>query len=180
MEFNSNYRNSARSDSTIAVSPVQIGLYIATILGVFMLDRITKLAALACFQTEKLFGHYLSCQLVINRGISWGILNSADALVYRSVFIVVVAVTLLLAWYSYKRAQEGYTIYGELMVLAGSLSNIVDRVYYNGVIDFISIQTSFWSWPVFNVADVAIVLGVLVICVQLTKQQPLKQPLKQL
>lgn len=49
---------------------------------------------------------------------------------------------------------------GLIAIIAGSLSNIVDRFIYGGVIDFIELSYNQWIWPVFNVADVAIVCGI--------------------
>jgi len=140
-----------------------------------VLDRLTKLYAFYYCQAEQVITNYFSCELVINRGISWGMLNSTDALIYSLVCAAVVMVTLVLAWHTYKRFCDNHVIYGELLVLSGSFSNIIDRVYYGGVIDFISIHTSFYAWPVFNIADIAVVLGVLIISLQLVTSKAVKQ-----
>jgi signal peptidase II len=52
-------------------------------------------------------------------------------------------------------------VYAEIMVLAGAISNVIDRAFYQGVIDFVHLHIGDWSWPIFNVADVAIVCGIL-------------------
>jgi signal peptidase II len=46
------------------------------------------------------------------------------------------------------------------LVLGGSLSNLVDRLWYKAVLDFIELYIGPYSWPVFNVADVCIVIGI--------------------
>ena len=61
---------------------------------------------------------------------------------------------------SYKR---GESILGHVCVIAGSVANIVDRIVYHGVIDFIVVSFRHYSWPVFNIADMAIVAGVVII-----------------
>lgn len=49
----------------------------------------------------------------------------------------------------------------EILVFAGAISNLVDRVLYGAVLDFIELYVGRWSWPVFNVADSLIVCGVI-------------------
>lgn len=162
MEQSSRCSNSAWGNSTVIFLS-----YAVLALSVLILDRLTKLYAVYYCQTEQVFTRYLSCELVMNRGISWGMLNSTDMLMHTAVFVAVVVVTLVLAWYTYKRFCDGYVIYGELLVLSGSLSNIIDRLYYGGVLDFIVVHTKLYTWPVFNIADSAIVLGVVVIILQM-------------
>jgi len=73
---------------------------------------------------------------------------------------MVIAITIGLSYYAYKRYVAGETIYGEVMVVAGSCSNILDRFVYGGVIDFIEVSYGQWMWPSFNFADASIVIGV--------------------
>jgi signal peptidase II len=162
MEQSSYCSNSAWGNNTLTFLS-----YTVVVVSVLVLDRLTKLYALRYCYTEQVLAEYLSCELVMNRGISWGMLNSTNILMYGTILAAVVVVTCLLAWYTYKRFCDGYTIYGELLVVSGSLSNMIDRVYYSGVIDFIVLHTKFYTWPVFNLADSAIVLGVVLIGLQI-------------
>ena len=50
----------------------------------------------------------------------------------------------------------------EVAVIAGASSNIIDRFWYGGVVDFILLEYEQWSWPLFNVADIVIVGGIIV------------------
>ncbi len=77
----------------------------------------------------------------------------------------------MLAFYTYLRWRKGFWIGGECFVLAGSLSNIVDRIIYHGVLDFILLSFNTWSWPVFNIADMAIVFGVGIMIIQGYKER---------
>ena len=71
----------------------------------------------------------------------------------QSTFIVVsFAIALMIgfvAWYAYDRLKADYTIIGETLVLAGALSNLLDRFLYEGVIDFIVVHAGDWYWPSF-------------------------------
>jgi signal peptidase II len=74
--------------------------------------------------------------------------------------LVIIGVTLFLGSYAYHRWHDNKIIIGEVIVLAGGISNLIDRALYQGVIDFIALSWGPLSWPVFNVADVCIVFGV--------------------
>lgn len=128
---------------------------------IFIIDRATKLAALAhCLQGSYIVNQFLSFEVVFNRGISWGMLHSASDVVFGIVSLIIAIVTGALCWYAYHNYKSGNPIIGEVFIIAGSLSNLIDRVVYNGVVDFIILSYGDVSWPVFNIADAAIVLGV--------------------
>ena len=76
------------------------------------------------------------------------------------VSIVITGITLALASYTAIRAMNHQLIFGEILVLAGSCSNLIDRFIYGGVVDFILLSYGDWSFPVFNCADVCIVIGI--------------------
>lgn len=133
-------------------------LYSITFISLFLLDRITKYVALSHAPVEVC--RYLTISLSWNRGISWGMFDGTSRLgfVVLTAFIATVLIFFLL----YVRAvyKEGRPIWYEIMVLAGAVSNMIDRVYYGAVIDFIDVHVGAWHWPTFNIADACIVLGV--------------------
>jgi signal peptidase II len=47
-----------------------------------------------------------------------------------------------------------------VLIITGAFSNLLDRLFYGGVIDFIVVWFGDWSWPAFNIADAAILLGI--------------------
>lgn len=136
--------------------------YLAVISVVFVADRITKLYALHTLVVPKYFTSFLTGELIFNQGISWGIFNAVDGSNFSKVSLLVLFVTAILVYYTYKRISLGYTIYGELLVVTGSISNMIDRALYQGVIDFISFHYGSYAFPSFNIADCSIVLGVLI------------------
>lgn len=133
--------------------------YICWFLAIFLLDRVTKYMALGMLKTYAITP-FLALQLVFNRGISWGMFHSEHQGFFVALSMVIVGIISVLAWHTYTRYKIGRSIYAELMVLAGALSNVIDRALYKGVIDFVHLHIDDWSWPIFNVADVAIVVGI--------------------
>ena len=70
------------------------------------------------------------------------------------------------------RDKRGINVLGEVMVIAGSSSNIIDRMVRGGVVDFIEFSYKNWAWPTFNIADAAIVVGVFFMLMQLLRKVP--------
>ncbi len=142
--------------------------WIYGLLGVVLLviDRIAKYEVLRlCAQGCKI-NDYLSFEVVYNRGTSWGLFHSQSGVMFWLVTVGVIAITCGVLAYAVLCFRAGHMILGELMVIAGSLSNIIDRFLYKGVIDFIELSYGGWHWPTFNGADMLIVFGVLIMMLE--------------
>jgi signal peptidase II len=131
---------------------------------VLVLDRITKLWAIqyACQKPLSVVGNFVSCMVTYNRGISWSLLSYQDIMGYGFVTALIVGVIGMLIFHMIVEYRKNSALFGELLVLCGAVSNLYDRFIYGGVVDFILIQYGSWSFPIFNIADIAIVCGVLI------------------
>lgn len=101
-------------------------------------------------------------RLARNKGGAWGILGGESPALRISFFVAIsiVAVAFILALYrKTTRAQRALT-WGLPLVLGGALGNLVDRIRYGEVIDFIEVHLGSYQHPTFNIADIAIVVGV--------------------
>ncbi|MEX0939913.1 MAG: signal peptidase II [Candidatus Babeliales bacterium] len=114
--------------------------------------------------TYKIFS-IVSCKLVFNRGIAFGLFNCSEKHAFIGVSLAIIVVYQLFVGYFFigncRRSFESLKI-GELLILAGGLSNIIDRLMHAGVVDFILLSYHGWAWPIFNIADACIVLGVFI------------------
>lgn len=128
--------------------------------AVLVFDRITKYAALHVTDEYRLSA-FLSCHPVLNRGIVCGVFNSLQTTSFILTSLLVFFIYGLLAWYTFFQWKQNRSIFAEILILAGGLSNIIDRFVYKGVVDFIVLGYKDWFWPVFNFADACIVCGVL-------------------
>ena len=72
----------------------------------------------------------------------------------------------MLMFYTYTRWKIDAIIWPYILVLGGAISNIVDRILYGGVIDFIELSCYGWSWPIFNIADMIIVFSISCLVIQ--------------
>lgn len=142
----------------------QIGLiYAGLAAAIIALDQYTKYRALQICMQRCFINEFLSFEIVFNRGISWGLLSSSSTVIFLMVSSLIALVTLVISWHAYDRLEAGKSIIGETFVVAGSIGNLIDRVHYQGVVDFIEFSYQGYSWPSFNIADSFIVVGVLLI-----------------
>lgn len=119
-------------------------------------DQLTKYAISANFlpgESLPVVPHIFHITYVLNPGAAFGMLPQARW------FFVLAAAALFIAFMAYHRQLKRQPVafyYGCVAMLAGAVGNLIDRIRQGLVIDFFD----FRIWPVFNVADVAIVLGV--------------------
>ena len=145
----------------------KLSLYTVLAGSLFLLDRLSKVWALCtCCNAWQVNG-YVRCMLAFNRGVSWSFLSFDNPVLFFGLIAVVTCITLFLGLYMWRQYCSGRSILGELLVLVGSASNLLDRVLYGGVVDFIELSYGSWSWPIFNVADVFIVIGVGIMLLQM-------------
>jgi len=98
--------------------------------------------------------------LVHNYGAAFGILASAGGWQRGLLISLAVGVMAYLAWRLWAaRPDESRLNLGFTMILGGAAGNLIDRVRYGHVVDFIDVYVGNWHWPAFNVADTAITIG---------------------
>ncbi len=109
---------------------------------------------------------HLSFVLAKNRGGAWGMLQTTSENVRRPFFLIVsvAAIAFILSLYRRVQPRQHALRWGLPLVLGGALGNVLDRLRYGHVIDFIDVHAMFGGveqhWPTFNVADIAICVGV--------------------
>ncbi len=110
--------------------------------------------------------NHIAFVLAKNKGGAWGLLQSANESVRRPFFLLVsvAAIAFIMTLYRKLHARQHALKWGLPLVLGGALGNVFDRIRYGSVIDFIDCHLT-WAgrdhhWPTFNVADVAICVGV--------------------
>lgn len=128
---------------------------------IVLIDGITKLLALRFCEQEIVITPFFSCELAYNRGISWSMFHSESPVVFGIVTLAIIAIMTWLVIHTYKRWHEGGGIGAETLVLGGATGNLINRFVNNGVIDFLMFHYHDWVWPLFNIADVAIVCGAI-------------------
>jgi len=120
----------------------------------------------AYFHPVELIKGNLDFVLAKNRGGAWGLLQDTPEYVRRPFFLLVsgLAIAFIVSLYRRLAPNQRALRWGLPLVLGGALGNLVDRIRYSHVIDFIHAHMKWGgkdhSWPTFNVADIAICVGV--------------------
>ena len=135
------------------------------ILIIFSLDRISKVIVIDLNKTNELINYnlttFINLDLVWNQGIAFGLFSFNENIYYNVLTSIIIIVTLVVFVLMLK--SKRYQKYGFLMVFGGSLGNIFDRLYYSSVPDFIDLHINNFHWFIFNVADIFITLGVILL-----------------
>lgn len=124
-------------------------------------DRLSKAWAFVSLMTQDI--HLfpgLSFELAWNRGISYGMLQFNSQALFWVLTAGIILVTAILAIHAFYMLRNGEQIVGELLVLSGACSNLIDRFVYGAVLDFIDLYVGPWHWYTFNLADAWVVIGV--------------------
>ncbi len=144
---------------------VRVGLPVAV--AVFVLDQLSKWWVLGPLDVARVprlrVLPFLDVVLVWNPGISFGMLQSGSSFApwLLTGFAVIVVIALLI-WM--RRAQSRLLGVALGLAVGGALGNVVDRLRFGRVVDFLFVHLgSFDWWPVFNIADAAIVVGFIFI-----------------
>ncbi|NLA12371.1 MAG: signal peptidase II [Firmicutes bacterium] len=140
--------------------------------AVVVLDQITKYLVVSKMdlgESIPLIRNFLAVTYVRNPGAAFGMLP------HRTLFLIIV--TLLVAGfiiYLYQAVPAGYTALrvGLALQVGGALGNLIDRVRNVSVVDFIDVK---FFPPVFNVADIAVVIGVLIFIIAFWRIAPLSR-----
>lgn len=136
---------------------LRVELVIA-LLAAFALDRLTKWWALAVLRKEgtiQVIPNIFHLTFTINSGAAFSILSGKNAfLIFLSLCVILFII------YSYFRLPASRTTSIAVgLILGGAVSNLMDRFLLSGIVDFLD----FRIWPIFNVADSAISIGVVLI-----------------
>ncbi|HVH81124.1 MAG TPA: signal peptidase II [Stellaceae bacterium] len=144
-----------------------IGRGIGTALAVIGLDQLSKsillqhFGAVGCSDAKEPVTAFFDLVLTCNRGMSFGLFNTGHGLSVPLFSIAAVAIVgVLVFWLSRVHSELLASSIG--LIIGGAIGNVVDRVRFGGVIDFLYFHLGSWYWPAFNLADSAICIGVVV------------------
>jgi signal peptidase II len=144
------------------VTAAQIGLAAALI--TLILDQATKLYVLFVYDLPVRepveLTPFLNLIVVWNRGISYGLFQQSTD-IGRWILIVVSILAAIGLTFWIRRTSGRVLALSLGLIVGGAIGNVIDRLTYGAVFDFLQLHLGTWSWYVFNVADAAIVAGVI-------------------
>ncbi|OFI07565.1 lipoprotein signal peptidase [Clostridium acetireducens DSM 10703] len=145
--------------------------FIIIILGI-ILDRITKIWALkylALGNNVIIIPNFFAFSYLENRGAAFGILQ--NKLLFLVVITLIVLIGIVYYILKYKPTSNLLRI-GLAFVISGAIGNLIDRVMYGFVVDFILLHyKNVYYFPTFNIADMLVSLGALLLAIYLIKEE---------
>jgi signal peptidase II len=132
---------------------------------IFIIDRISKIYVINLSENsinnELFSSKFLNITLVWNDGIAFGLFSGSQEYWYNFLTIVIVFTLVLIVMMSIK--QNGVQRFFLLIVFGGALGNLYDRIFFKAVPDFIDLHIENFHWFIFNIADIFISFGLLML-----------------
>ena len=143
---------------------------IAIFSGLFTIDRLVKVFLLNFLQENQLnsfrLNNFFEVTLVWNKGLSYGLFPQQS---YVGQLIIIFFSLIICVWIAkfITNSDIRYRSITLILILAGASSNMIDRLIYGAVADFFHFEIATYSWYVFNIADIYIVSGLLILILSL-------------
>jgi len=134
---------------------------------IFISDRLSKFYIIN--ESAKNLGNfiletnYLNIRLIWNEGIAFGLLSFNSRFFYNSLSILILVIILIILYMITQ--SNGLKKYSLILIFSGALGNFYDRIFYQAVPDFIDFHINNFHWFIFNLADIFISVGVLLMIV---------------
>ena len=135
----------------------------------FVLDLVTKIIAnntLVAYEKNEVINNFFYFTLCYNTGGAWSIFSG------NIIFLITVSLIALgLVIYTMIKSKTNFYKFSSAMFIGGLLGNLYDRIVYGKVIDFLDFKIFGYDYPVFNVADCFICVGMVLMLIALIKEE---------
>ena len=149
--------------------PPKYTLLLITVGVVVLCDQISKLYVAAVMwphQSITVIERYIDITYVRNPGGAFGLFARADRWMLRPLLLGLSAVAAVIILLIYRSTPTDRLLVrlAFSLILGGAIGNLIDRIRFDEVIDFLDVHWYHYHWPAFNVADSAITVGVALLC----------------
>lgn len=134
-----------------------------TIVTTFIiLDQIVKLFAMKITTPIPLIADFMQLNYVKNFGVAWSMFNN------QMLFIILFSIVAIGYLFYILNQYRNHKIihFGILMMISGAFGNVIDRIFRGFVVDYIDVTIFGYDFPIFNLADMLLVCGVIIIFVE--------------
>jgi signal peptidase II len=146
-------------------------LWVGSIMGIILvLDQITKYLVVIhvrLYEIIPVIPGFFNLTHVRNKGAAFSLLSDAPAGFRMTFFVTMSLAALVVIAFIIRKTHERLLIVAFSLIAGGALGNLIDRVRYGEVVDFIQWYVKSWYWPSFNVADSAITAGVALLVIDM-------------
>lgn len=135
---------------------------------ILILDQITKtwVSTHLSYNQPVNILPYFDLRLLYNKGAAWSIL--ADQGGWQRWFLSALAIIvsiIIMVWLTRLDSKQRWLACALALILGGALGNVMDRIIFGYVVDFIDIYYQTWHWPAFNIADIGISIGAVMLLI---------------
>jgi signal peptidase II len=151
-----------------AASPVRRMLpWVALAAVIVLIDQMTKIAIERTFDYGDIHPvtGFFNLVLTYNRGAAFSFLASASGWQKHFLTVIGIGASLFILYLLARHGSQKLFSLALAMILGGAIGNVIDRLAYGHVIDFLDFHVGGWHWPAFNMADSAIVGGAILLVV---------------
>jgi signal peptidase II len=152
----------------------KFAIYGSMVAVIVVLDIWTKWVVertLTLYHPIPVIGDFFRLTYIYNRGAAFG-LSLGEYSRYFFLVLTVVALVVLFLWFRTTPRWDRLRLFAIASVAGGAIGNLIDRVRHeHGVVDFLDFGLGGVRWPVFNVADIAVTVGALLLAVSLWKEE---------
>ncbi|WP_069470549.1 signal peptidase II [Candidatus Marithrix sp. Canyon 246] len=135
---------------------------------ILILDQITKtwVSTHLSYNQPVNILPYFDLRLLHNTGAAWSILADQGGWQrwFLSALAIIVSIVIMI-WLTRLDSKQRWLACALALILGGALGNVVDRLIYGYVVDFIDIYYQAWHWPAFNIADIGISIGAVMLLI---------------
>ena len=152
-----------------------IGLSLIVAIVILIIDQLTKkiiTATMNIGDSYEVIPHFLNITSHRNNGAAWGILSGKMGFFY----IITLVILVVLVLFYIKEAK--YNLFMQVaisLLFAGALGNFIDRLFNGEVVDFIDTNIFGYDFPIFNIADSSLTIGVIFVIIALVKDATKKE-----
>jgi len=138
--------------------------YFLFILFIFIVDRLSKNYVILLDQSSLesdllFFSSFFNIQLVWNSGVAFGLFSFEEDFYYNLITLIIIFVVILVIYLAKNANKLDRYLYS--MIIGGASGNLLDRLLYRSVPDFIDLHYNNFHWFIFNVADIFITIGII-------------------
>ena len=136
--------------------------------AVIVADQIVKAVVLRAFAPgeQRVVTDFFNLVLVFNKGAAFSLFAQAPGWQAPLLTAFAVVASLVVGWFILRDPRKNLFCLGLGLILGGALGNVIDRLRFGQVVDFLDFHAFGWHWPAFNVADSAISIGAVILILE--------------
>ncbi len=149
-----------------------------------ILDQVSKMWVQARIPENHslvIIRNFFSLTHIRNPGVAFGILASNESYLKIPLFIIfsLIAILCILVFFYQTPSDRKTSIVGLILLFSGAIGNLIDRIMYQEVVDFLDFYYNGYHWPAFNIADACITIGVFLVMLDIFRRDfkaPIPKP----